>query len=88
MPHSDRTEYPIAPSDKPGSKTDPVLKAPTSRQREQLCSRPPADWIDLPDGTFTEAGTTVRTAIVVFDAEPDAGRLPLTSETGHDQAHG
>lgn len=40
------------------------------RQEDKL--RPIADdWIDLPDDTFAEEGTSVRTAIVVINAEHD-----------------
>lgn len=49
---------------KPGGKLVAIV-ANGPRQQEQL--QPLADaWIDLPDGTFKEEGTNVRTAIVVI----------------------
>lgn len=50
---------------KPGGRLVAICAA-GPRQRETF--EPIGDWIDLPDGTFKDQGTNVRTAIVVLGA--------------------
>jgi protein-L-isoaspartate O-methyltransferase len=52
---------------KPGGRLVAVV-ANGPRQRDRL-EPITAEWIDLPEGTFKDQGTGVRTAIVVIDAE-------------------
>jgi len=52
------------------------------RQREAFAD---CEWIDLPAGTFEDAGTNVSTAIVIIDA-PEAAKLATIAEVAEEFA--